>query len=111
MVHYSKVIQGIATYIDNELVGRLAGSWKAWAVGGLAGIALTRADQLFHSIKDNAFIAALGLVEGENVNTDLLFGELRKQAQKGTATAVLPLIGSVTFGVSDVDALHRYISA
>lgn len=111
MVHYSKVIQGIATYIDNELVGRLAGSWKAWAVGGLAGIALTRADQLFHGIKDNAFITALGLVEGEMINTDLLMGELRKQAQKGTATAVLPLIGSVTFGVSDVDALHRYINA
>ena len=111
MVHYSKVVQGIATYIDNELVGRLAGSWKAWAVGGLAGIALTRADQLFHSIKNNAFITALGLVEGEMINTDLLMGELRKQAQKGTATVNLPLIGAVTFGTADVDALHRYINA
>ena len=111
MVHYSRVIQGIAAYIDNELVGRLAGSWKAWAVGGLAGIALTRADQVFHTIKDNPFITSLGLVEGEMVNADLLFGELRKQAQKGTATVTLPLLGAVTFGVADVDALHRYISA
>lgn len=111
MIHYQKVVQGIASYIDNELVGKLAGSWKAWAVGGLAGIALTRADQIFNTIKDNPIMGALGLVEGEMINTDLLMGELRKQAQKGTATATLPLIGAVTFGVADVDALHRYINA
>lgn len=109
MVHYSRVLQGIAAYIDNELVKSLAGSWKAWALGGMAGIAMSRAEQLYRSIKDNPVIAALGLVDGENVNTDLIFTELKKQAQKGTATATLPIIGPVTFGSADVDALFRYI--
>lgn len=109
MVHYSRVLQGIAAYVDNELVKSLSGSWKAWLLGGMAGIAMSRAEQLYHSIKDNPIIAALGLVEGENINVDLLFTELKKQAQKGSATATLPIIGPVTFGTTDVDALFRYI--
>ena len=111
MLHYTKVIQGIANYIDAELVGKLAGSWKAWLLGGMAGIAMTRAEQIFQGIKDNPAMAALGLVDGENVNVDILFSELRKQAQKGTATATLPVIGPVTFTAADVDALYRYIKA
>ena len=35
MLHYSRVIQGISNFIDAELVGKLAGSWKAWALGGM----------------------------------------------------------------------------
>ena len=109
MLHYSRVIQGIANYIDVELVGKLAGSWKAWALGGMAGIAMIRADHMFAVLKDNAIVGALGLVEGENVNIDLLYSELKKQAQKGTATATLPILGAVTFSSADVDALFRYI--
>ena len=109
MLHYSRVIQGITNSIDAELVGKLAGSWKAWALGGMAGIAMTRADHMFASFKDNPVMAALGLVEGENVNIDLLYSELKKQAQKGTATATLPILGAVTFSSADVDALFRYI--
>lgn len=111
MIHYSRVIQGIANYVDNDLVSALKGSWKAWLLGGAAGIAMARAEQLFNSIKDNPVVAALGLVEGENINVDLLYSELKKQAQKGTATATLPVIGPVTFGPNDVDALYRYIKS
>ena len=111
MLHYSRVIQGIANYIDNDLVSALKGSWKAWLLGGMAGIAMTRAEQIFNSVKDNPIMAALGLVDGENINADLLYSELKKQAQKGTATATLPIIGPVTFGPSDVDALFRYIKS
>ena len=111
MLHSSRVIQGITNYVDNDLSSALAGSWKAWLLGGMAGIAMSRAEQLFAGIKDNAVVTALGLVEGENVNVDLLFAELRKQAQKGTATVTLPIIGPVTFGPADVDALYRYIKA
>jgi hypothetical protein len=111
MIHYSRVIQGIMNYIDAELVSALNGSWKAWLLGSMSGIVMSRASQLFDSIKTHPFVAALGLVEGENVNVDLLYSEVKKQAQKGTATATLPIIGPVTFGPSDVDALFRYIKS
>ena len=111
MIHYSRVIQGIASYIDNELVGKLSGSWKAWVLGGVAGIAMTNADQMFRQYKDMSLLGVLGLVDGENVNIEAVYAEMRKQAQKGTATVSLPIIGPVTFGPADVDALYRYIMA
>lgn len=111
MIHYSRVIQGIARYIDNELVAAFSGSWKAWMLGGAAGIAMGKAEKIFDAIKGNAILTALNVVEGENINVDAIVAELRKQAQKGTATATLPIIGPVTFGPADVDALYRYIKA
>ena len=109
MIHYSKVLRGIAAYVDSELVSGLAGSWKAWLLGGMAGIAVSRGEQLFKQLKDNPVIVALGLVDGENINVDLLHAELRRQAQRGTATLTLPVVGPVTFGAADVEALYHKI--
>lgn len=109
MVHYSRVIQGIANFIDAELVGKLAGSWKAWALGGLAGIVMANAERMYMQYKDMPILASLGLVEGENINVDAVYSEMKKQAQKGAATVSIPIIGPVTFGAADVDALYRYI--
>lgn len=111
MIHYTRVLQGIASFIDNELVGKLAGSWKAWLLGGLAGIAMSNGERMFNQYKDMPVLAALGLVDGENINVDAIYAELKKQAQKGTATATFPMIGAVTFGPADIDALYRYIKA
>lgn len=109
MIHYSRVIQGITRYIDAELVSKMAGSWKAWALGSAAGIAMTKAENLFRMIAGNPVAAALGVIDGENVNVDVIMAELRKQAQRGTATLDIPLIGPITFNASDVDALDRHI--
>ena len=109
MVHKSKVLYGIAGYVDDEIVARLAGSWKAWAVGGLVGIAVNRADALIVQLTQNPVVQALGLIDGENVDVETIIKELRKQASKGTATIEVPLIGPVTFGVADVDSLYRHI--
>lgn len=109
MIHRSKVLYGIAGFIDDEIVARLAGNWKAWAVGGIAGIAVSRADELIAAYADNPIIKALGLMDGENINVDVIIAELRKQAQKGTATIDIPLIGPVTFGLQDVESLYQHI--
>lgn len=109
MIHYSRVMQGIASYIDQELVGKLTGSWKAWLLGSMAGIAVSNAERLYMQYKDMPVLAALGLVDGENINIEAVYAELRKQAQRGTATVSLPIVGAITFGAADVDALYRYI--
>ena len=109
MVHKSKVLYGIAGYIDNEIVAKLAGSWKAWAVGSAAGLAVSRADKLIAQYADNPIVKALGIIEGEYIDAEAILTELRRQAQRGTATVDLPLLGPVTFGPSDVDSLQRYI--
>ena len=109
MLHYSRVIQGIMAFVDNEIVKAMAGSWKAWVVGGMASIAAVNAEQIFNQYKSNALLASMRLVEGENINVDLIHAELRKQAQKGTATITVPVIGPITFNSADVEKLFHYI--
>lgn len=109
MIHYTRVVQGTLAYIQNEMASKLAGSWKAWALNILAGMASTKAEPLIRKLGVNPAIQALGIVEGENVNVDALMGEMRKQAQNSTATIDIPLIGAYTIGIADVDALDRYI--
>jgi hypothetical protein len=109
MIHKSKVLYGIASYIDDEIVAKLAGGWKAWVVGGMAGIAVSRADGLLSQLANNPMVKALGLIDGENIDVETIYEELRRQAQKGAATVELPMLGVITFSVSDVDSLYRYI--
>lgn len=109
MIHYSRVVNGLMLFVENELASKLAGSWKAWALKVAAGMAMTKAEPLFRLIASNPVAIALGAVDGENVNVDAIIGELRKQAQQGTATIDIPMIGPFTVGLADVDALNRYI--
>lgn len=109
MIHYTRVIQGLLAFIESELASKLAGSWKAWLLRGMASIAAGKAEPMFRMLAGNSIITALGLIDGENVNVDVLMGEMRKQAQTGTATIDIPMIGPVTFGLQDVEALNRYV--
>lgn len=109
MIHYSRVIQGILLYIQNEMASKLAGSWKAWLLNVVAGMAAARAEALYSELAKHPIATALGLVEGENVNIDAILQELRKQAQSSTATIQIPALGAYTVGLNDVNALERYI--
>lgn len=109
MVHKSKVLNGIAAYIDDEILPKMAGSWKAWVIGSAAGIAISRADSIFTAASNIPAVKALGLIEGENIDIDTIYSELRRQAQKGTATIDLPVIGPITFNLGDVESMYRHI--
>ena len=109
MMHYSKVIKGLATYIDADILGKLNGSAAKWAAGAAVALALRRAEQIYHQIADNAIVRALGLVDGENVDVDAIYSELLKQAQQGSATLNVPMLGPITFAVADVESLYRHI--
>lgn len=109
MIHKSRVMHGIAAYIDEEIVSKMAGSWKSWVIGSAAGIAVSRIDDILNTLTGNPIVQALGLVEGENIDVETIYTELRKQAQKGTATVELPLVGPITFSAADVDSMYRHI--
>ena len=109
MVHKSRVLRGIASYVDDEIVSKLAGSWKAWAVGGLAAIAANRGDALLTQYAEKPAVKALGLMDGEMIDVETIITELRRQASRGSATIYVPLIGPITFGPADIDSLYRHI--
>lgn len=110
MVHYTKVLSGLAAYIDHELISQMGGSVKGWIAGAAAALMLERGKQAALEAMRAPMLKELGLVDGENVDVDAIYSALLEQARKGSATATLPLIGPVTFKESDVEALYRYIT-
>lgn len=109
MIHYSKILNGIATYIDRELAAQFSGNIKGWLIGAVGGIVAARAGQMMTVLMEHPVLKAMHIVDGEMIDEDLLFSSLVAAAQKGNATVNIPLMGPITFSVKDVEALHRYI--
>ena len=109
MVHYTKVINGLAVFIDREIVAKMQGKMQGWVLGGIAGLALAKTENIYRNIESNPMVKALGIIDGDNVDIDTLYEQFRKQAQRGSATLELPFIGGVTFNAADVENLYRYI--
>lgn len=109
MVHYSKVVRGLKTFVDQEMAAKATGSVRSWVMGGAAELVASHADQYFRRIADNPMVRASGLIDGENVNVDAAIQLLRTQAQKGPAVLDLGWLGSWTFNAADVETLARMI--
>ena len=109
MIHYSKVVNGLATYIDKELAAQFQGDIKGWVIGAVGGILSARAGQMMGVILEHPVLKSLHIVDGETIDEELLFNALVGAAQRGNATVNIPILGAITFSVRDVEALHRYI--
>lgn len=109
MVHYSKVVNGLMSYVDNEIVAKMNGSLKGWGVGIVAGLLGRKADQVFAALRNNPIAASLGLIDGEMVDVEAVYSEALRMAQRGSATANVPMLGAITFTTADVESLYRYI--
>lgn len=109
MIHYSKVLNGIAAYIDRELAAQFTGSMKGWILSAVGGIVAARAGQIISTLMEHPVLKAMHIVDGEMIDEELLFNSLVAAAQKGDATVSIPVLGPITFSVNDVEALHRYI--
>lgn len=109
MMHYTKVVQGLMAYADAEILSKLNGSMKGWMVGAVLELLGGSAENTFRQIQSIPMIEVLGVIDGENIDVDRLYGILRKQAQRGPATMNIRFIGPITFTASDVDALYRHI--
>lgn len=109
MVPYTKVINGITRYIDEEIVNKLTGAQK-WIIGTGAGIMLTKATDIFNALKNNVMIKNMGIInENDEVDVELIYKELKKQAQKGAVTIDIPMLGALTLNEQDVDKLYNKI--
>ena len=62
MYEYNRVIKGITTYIDTEIIDKIAG-WKKWVVGSAIGLAMSNTTNVFNQIKSNEFIKLLGVID------------------------------------------------
>lgn len=108
MYNYNRVMSGVTKYIDNEIVSKL-NDWRGWVLGGALGISLSKFDTVFEELKKNGFVKMLGVVQGDMIDVDTIYKELKKQASKGSITFTIPMVGALTLSDKDVDVLYRYI--
>lgn len=108
MVHYTKVFQGFAAFLDQEIMPRLSGISK-WLFGGAAELALLNAQSNFETLKNSAWVSILGVVHGEEIDVDKAYRVIRKQAEREPAVIALPVIGEVKLNEGDVDTIYQLI--
>ena len=109
MYEYNKVINGIAKYIDYEIVEKISG-WKKWVVGSGMGIALSNTSGVFNQVKNNEFVKMLNIIDKDDrINVDKIYKEMKKQAKKSSVTFDVPMLGPITLNEQDVDKIYEFI--
>ena len=111
MYEYSKVINGISRYVDEEIINKIVG-WRKWVVGSGAGLMLSNAAAVFNKLKNNEFVKMLDVIDNEDrVNIEKIYVELKKQAQKSAITFDFPALGPITLNENDVERLYELIKS
>jgi hypothetical protein len=109
MVTYNQLANGITKYIDQEIINKIQG-WQRWALGAGAGIMMNKGTNMFNAFKAHPVVKMLEVIDDNGmIDIDTIYTELRKQAEKGSATFDAPMIGTITLTKDDVDKLYRLI--
>lgn len=111
MISVDKIEQGIADYLDAELMPQLQGNGiEKVIVGTAASLLIRKSGTIIESYKDNKLVKLLGIMdENGNVDVDILAEELKKNISKDGVKIDIPVIGTMTFHKEDVDKLYNYI--
>lgn len=112
MVTIAKVEQGVAAYLDSELMPKLPSTGIEKVLAGTAmGLVIRRSGKILEGLKSNKTVQMLGIMDAEgNVDVDLLKEELKKNIPQDGVKVDVPVIGTLTFHKDDVDKLHEYIT-
>jgi hypothetical protein len=109
MVSTNQIQNGLARYIDAEIVSKMTG-WQRWVLGAGSGLALSNLNNIMSKWKDNEVVRMLGVIgEDGSVDVPRIYQEVKRQSVKGPITFNVPGMGSITLNDSDVDKLYNMI--
>lgn len=111
MVSIDKIEQGIAYYLDKELMPKLqSNGWEKVLIGTVASLAIHRSGAIAAEYKDHKLVKMLGIMDDNgNVDVETLAAELKKNISKDGIEVDIPVIGIMKFHKDDVDKLYEYI--
>lgn len=111
MVKIQQVEQGLALYIDNEIFPQLADETqvKKYGVSVISACAIKLLSNTIKKAEDNAFINMLGIIDGDNVEIEMLLDIMKEKMPEEGFKAKIPIIGNVAFNKNDIDLLRDYI--
>lgn len=111
MVSVDKIEQGVANYLDAELMPQLKGNGiEKVIVGTTASLLIRKTGTIIEGYKDNKLVKMLGIIDDNGaVDVDTLVEEIKKNIPKEGVKVEVPILGTLTFHKDDVDKLYDYI--
>lgn len=111
MIAFEKVLDGIAKYIDREVIAVGMNEWQELLARVAVGRIFNNREQLKARLINSGWIRTFGVIDEDGmVDIDGLAEDLKKQIeQKGKISVSIPVFGKLTFKASDVDVLQRMI--
>lgn len=109
MVTYEQFLNGLAKFIDTEIVPKMSG-FKKLAFGVGSGIALKKGDNIFALIKDNELVHALDILDvNNNINIDMLKQEIDSKMGNERYDIEIPMIGVISLDKTDLNKIYTLI--
>lgn len=109
MYNYTQVYNGIAKYLDSDIISKIDG-WQKWVIGAGMSMALSKSNNIFEKIKEMPIVKTLEIVDEQGmINIDELYKYVKEQAEKSPITINNAITGPITFNKKDVDRLYEFI--
>ena len=107
-VTVDRIAEGVATYIDRELVPKVPGIRK-WVLGMSGAYAIKMVQDKVAENKN--LLTSIGIMSEDGmVDIDTLAANMKRSAQEnGAVTEHFPMLGDITFDSGDVEKLYTYI--
>lgn len=112
MVTMNQLQNGIAAYIDREVLPHLTGM-KRVGLGVYAAMAAGSIGPTLMKYRDHPAVAVLDVIDKDgNVDIDKLYRAALPMFQEGEKQHIsIPLIGDMTVDRTDLEKLYQYIKA
>ena len=112
MVPLSRIEQGLASYLDAELMPQFdKNGVEKVIVGTAASLLIRKASTIVAGYKDNKVVKMLGIMDDEcNIDVDTLVEEIKKNIDNDGFVIEIPVLGTLTIHKDDVDKLYGFIA-
>ena len=113
MVTVAQIQNGLATFMDAELMPKLPATGIQKVITGTAvALLIRRSGATIQEYSQHPFIKMLGIVDEKgNFDIDTLKTEVKKQMGDQGFDLDVPMIGTMTFHSADIDKIASYIKS
>lgn len=111
MVTIAQIQQGVARFVDTEIIPRLSTTEKL-VVGGGAGLATAKLPELLNRYADNKIVSVLGLYDAEHgeIDLDAVYNAVKPYITSDPIPVTIPFVGlTLKFTQREIDNLYKYI--
>ena len=110
MYDYTVVMNGLAEFVDTEILSKID-DWRKWVFGAGVGLYLSQGKEMIEQLKENNLVKKMNLIDKNNkINVDLLYKEMKVQAAKSAIVVNIPTIGPLVINESDLDKIYNIIT-